>query len=123
MYLFSVVIFGFAGGGRCGAVSSGSGALDGTLLDSAEDTTHFVVFFPHEQFDIRIARARNWTIFLGKHKLLPFPMALRKAFRKTGFALRAFHDENLHVCDCVPPIFTRQDPMARRSVVILMGAH
>ena len=99
IYLFSVVIFAFAGDGRCGVVSSGSGTLDGTLLDSAEDTTHFVVFFPHEQFDIRLARARNWTTFFGEHKLLPFPMALRKAFRKTGFALRAFHDENLHVCD------------------------
>ena len=33
-------------------------------------------------------------------------MALRKAFRKTGFALRAFHDENLHVCRRVLPIFT-----------------
>ena len=44
MYLFSVVIFAFIGDGRCGVVSSGSGTLDGTLLDSAEDTTHFVVF-------------------------------------------------------------------------------
>ena len=43
IYLFSVVIFAFAGGG-CGVVSAGSGTLDGTLLDSAEDTTHFVVF-------------------------------------------------------------------------------
>ena len=38
-------------------------------------------------------------LFLGENKLLPFPVAPRKAFRKTGFALRAFHDENLHVCD------------------------
>ena len=43
--LFSFVIFAFAGGGRCGVVSSGSGTLDGTLLDSAGDTTHLVVFF------------------------------------------------------------------------------
>ena len=99
IYLFSVVISAFAGGGRYGVVSSGSGTLDGTLLDSAEDTTHFVVFFPHEQFDIRVARARNWTTSLGKHKLLPFPMALRKAFRKTRFAIRAVQPENLHVCD------------------------
>ena len=97
IFLFSFVIFAFAGGGRCGVVSSGSGTLDGTLLDSAGDTTHVVVFF-HEQFDIRVARARNWTTFLGENKLLSFPVAPRKAFMKTGFALRAFHDENLHVC-------------------------
>ena len=60
--------------------ASGSGTLDGTLLDSAEDTTHFVVFFPHEQFDIRVARARNWTTFLAENKLRPSSVAKRVVF-------------------------------------------
>ena len=46
IYLFSVVIFAFAGGDRCGVVSSGSGTLDGTLLESADDRPHLVVFSP-----------------------------------------------------------------------------
>ena len=46
IFLFSFVILA-AAGGRCGAVSSRSGTLDGTLFDSADDTTHLVVFFPH----------------------------------------------------------------------------
>ena len=42
---------------------------------------------------------QNGTTFLGENKLVPFFMALRKAFRKTEFALRAIQPENLHVCD------------------------
>ena len=49
-FLFSFVIFAFAGSGRCGAVSSVSGTLDGTLFDSADDTTHLVVFFSARAF-------------------------------------------------------------------------
>ena len=122
MYLFSVVIFAFAGGGRCGAVSSRSGTLDGTLFDSADDTTHRAVLFLHVHFDIRVARAPKWVIFCGKTNSRRFPWH-RKAFRRIGFALRAFHDGNLHVCAAWLRFFTRQDPTARRSVVILMGAH
>ena len=55
--LFSVVIFAFARSGCHGTVSSGSRTLDGTFFDSAYDTTHLVAFFPHVQFDIRVARA------------------------------------------------------------------
>ena len=44
--LFSFVILAFAAGGRCGAVSSRCGTLDGTLSDSADDRTHLVVFSP-----------------------------------------------------------------------------
>ena len=59
IFLLSFVIFAFAGSGRCGAVSSMSGTLNRTLFDSADDTTHLAVFFPHVHFDTRVARAAN----------------------------------------------------------------
>ena len=50
--------------GRCGGVSSISGTLDGTLFDSADDTTHLAVLFLHVHFDIRVARAPKWVNFI-----------------------------------------------------------
>ena len=50
IFLFSFVIFAFEGGGCCVVVSSRSGTLDGTLLDSTADTTHFVLFFSARAF-------------------------------------------------------------------------
>ena len=122
-FLFSVVIFAFAGGGRCGVVSSGSGTLDGTLLDSAEDTTHFVVFIPHEQFDIRIARARNWTTFFERAQTPPVSHGTAQGFQEDWIRSPCRSRRKPPCLRRVLPIFTRQDPMARRSVVILMGTH
>ena len=45
MFLSSSVFLASVGGGPYGAVSQGSGALDGTLFDSAYDVSHLVVFF------------------------------------------------------------------------------
>ena len=123
MYLFSVVIFAFAGGGRCGALLQGLAHWMELFWTALKTQIISLSFFRTCILTIRLARARNWTNFLGEHKLLPFPMALRKAFRKTGFALRAFQHKNLHVCVACLRFLPDRDPMARRSVVILMGAH
>ena len=68
IFLFTFVIFAVEGSGRCGAVSSGSGTLDGTLLGSDDDTIHLVVFFPHVHFDMRIARAPKWDNLFGREQ-------------------------------------------------------
>ena len=98
IFLFSFVIFALAGSGRCGAVSSRSGTLDGTFFDSADDTqlislsffrTFILTFALHEQ--------QFGQLLLEKTNSSRFP-GTAQACRKTGFALRAFHHGKLHIC-------------------------
>ena len=77
----------------------------------------------HVQFDIRVARARIWTTFFWENKLRPFSVAKRVAFSGRLDALSVPSSPKTPCLRHVPPIFIRQDPMTRRSVVILMGTH
>ena len=90
LFLFSSVIYAVGGSGRYCAVSPRSCTLDGTLFDSACDTSHLVVFFSLHEHQIG-------PFFVG-NKFVPMSMALCMPFRKTRFTLRLLQHEKNHVC-------------------------
>ena len=89
---------------------------------TADETTHFVVFFRTCILTCAVHEHQNGSFFV-ENKLVPFHMALRNAFRKTRFAIRTVQHKKLHVRVACLRFFPRQDTMARRSVVIFMGTH
>ena len=93
------------------------------FFDSADDTTHLVVFFPHEQFDIRVARARNWTTFFGREQTPPVSRGTAQGFQEDWIRSPCLSRRKPPCLRRVLPIFYPTGPMARRSVVILMGTH
>ena len=82
MLLFSsFFIFAFAGSGRCGAVSLWSGKLE-HFLDSADDTTHLVVFFRACIPTSALLEQQIGQLFLGENKLVPLSVAKRVAYQR-----------------------------------------
>ena len=48
-----------------------SGTQDGTLFGSDDDTTHLVVFFSHEHFDMRCTSTKMGQPFFGRKQTRP----------------------------------------------------
>ena len=73
-------------------------------------------FFPHVHFDIRVARAPIWiTCSFEKNKIASFSLAMRRALREIGFAIRAVQHEKLRVCAARFRLITKKRPTWRQG--------
>ena len=83
-----------------------------------------LISFRHVHFDIpRCTSTKMRQLFLWRTQTRPVSHGIAQGFQEDQNRSPCLSRRKPSCLHCVPPICTRQEHMARRSAVILMGAH
>ena len=82
----------------------------GTLCDSADDTTHRAVLFPHVHFDIRVARTPKWVNFFVEKQTRPVSHGTAQRFQEDWIRSPCLSRRKPSCLRCVHPFLLDRTP-------------
>ena len=75
------------------------------FFDSADDTTHLAILFPHVHFEIRGARAPKWVKILWEEQTRTVSHGTAQGFQEDWIRSPCLSRRKPSRLRCVPPIF------------------